>query len=100
MSQILSSVPVYPQNLFSYSNAEGFVGDASDLRPDMGGRLYADACDYGFGIRSELTGKVVYFAQNENETQYEDAAPTCWVFEAVVNPGSALEGMKVTVFND
>lgn len=80
--------PTHSTDSFTY-HADGnlLVTEASTLGPNYGARLYSDACDFGFGVRSARTGRKVIFVlahqerDSEGELQYEDYKPadtTLW----------------------
>jgi hypothetical protein len=56
-------VPELSTKSFTWTGRTG-VCEASDLgRAEIGGRIYDDACDYGFALRSEKTGVVLLMAE-------------------------------------
>lgn len=98
MATILASAPVLRRDQFSYHAAtESFSAFASDLG-HFTGRLFADSCDEGFGIRSNITDKVIYFSHSETEKN-GDGDVVSQTFVAVVDIQSVLAGLKVVVFN-
>jgi hypothetical protein len=78
------------------------IAEASDLDNLHLQQLYDDACDVGFAVKSEKTGKVVVFSMtspfynDEREIQGWHYVPTCESFRNV--PG--CQGMEATIFND
>ncbi len=61
------SLPTHDGNVFHWSGNRGVV-DASDLscggtRP-IDGRVWNDACDVGFRVKSQRTGNEVLFVQD------------------------------------
>lgn len=81
---------------FSFKN-NTFITEASDLgRGLFLGRVYNDACDEGFTIVSEKTGKGAVFAlYNHDEDGEGDLV--AWIFKCVT-PG--LTHLKAVIFND
>jgi hypothetical protein len=87
---------------FTY-NAETrvFSTFASDLDPEWLGRAYNDACDLGFEMFSQKTGRLATFIVNEVVKQEGD------IQKWVLTPDShtekkipTLKGTRVEVFND
>jgi hypothetical protein len=102
MAKILSSVPVYEQNKFTFSGStQTFVAFISDFNGDRGimARLYDDACDAGFGIKSKLTGRTIYFSLL-SEDKNDEGDLVSYTYGAIVDHGSALKALKVVIFND
>lgn len=55
-----------PSQLFTYnSKKKMFVGEASDMRGCLG-RIWDDAADYGFIMKSAMSGKEVIFTHNRD----------------------------------
>ena len=72
-----------------------FSAEASDLRGIRLGRVYDDACDEGFTIVSEKTGKSAVFAAAGEIIHNEELGG--WKFKCVT-PG--LTHLKAVIFND
>lgn len=91
-------------NRFNYDKQEQhFSGFASDARLRLG-RLYPDACDVGFIMVSERTGKELTFYLDEEETRKgllanKEGEITAWHFKPVTND-PALKNLTVTLWND
>lgn len=97
MAKILQSAPIHRQSRFTYSGGV-FSAFASDFgRANFTGQLYDDACDEGFGIMSEKTGKVVYFSLDHIERDSDGIKS--WTFAAVVPESSEHRHLRVVVFN-
>lgn len=76
---------------------ESFSAEASELsRTFRLGRVYDDACDEGFTIISEKTGKGAVFALHEIERDREGDLVS-WIFKCVT-PG--LTHLKAVIYND
>jgi hypothetical protein len=64
-------------------------------------RIYPDAYDTGFPMRSAQTGKVAWFAHSGTDTHEGDIAG--WHFvptSEAIRDNPALEGVRVLVIND
>jgi hypothetical protein len=89
--------PVYSATQFTWEKKlRNLVIEASELPPNIWGRIYNDAMDVGFGVYSK-TGKVEYFylaTFNKNR----EGEVTSWVFEPVNHKLNGL--VSVVVFND
>ena len=90
---ILQPSPI-SSSRFTYSKGT-FIAEASELGSFRLGRVYDDACDEGFTVISEKTGKPAVFAFNK-EIQNGDEVGG-WEF-VCVTPG--LKQLKAVVFND
>ncbi len=78
-------------NLFYYDKVSGkFLGDLSELKGVLG-RFYDDACDVGFILVSQVTGKKVNMYLKEQE------GTELMHFEGKTNAGLPV---YATVFND
>ncbi len=102
---MLLSLPVVPSNQFSWKTNEGTT-ERSDLRVNIFSQIYDDACDAGFIVKSEKTGRefIAFHSHsefdNEGELQYD--VFTFWS-EKKNNRAVQLkreERFKVLVFND
>lgn len=83
-------------SLFTFSK-NTFIAEASELgRSFKLGRIYDDACDEGFTIISERTGKPAVFALYNHEEDGEGDLVS-WIFKCVT-PG--LTQLKAVIFND
>jgi hypothetical protein len=81
---------------FSFKNNQ-FTAEASDFGRNFDlGRVYDDACDEGFTIVSEKTGKGAVFALYNHEEDGEGDL-VAWIFKCVT-PG--LTHLKAVIFND
>ena len=104
------SIPVYDAKLFSWYHASRTACiEASDLRglgistlAQFFSRVYDDACDVGFGLRSGTTGKTVYFILDEIKAE-SDREIACWEFRVAqesANRHPSLKDWTVVIFND
>lgn len=97
----MAMLPVkeYSSKQFTWNVETGhFVACASDLsRTDFWSRIYDDACDVGFAIVSERTGKSVVFYLAEQEHNGDEI--TNWNF-LPLNNEVCPEGVMAVVFND
>jgi hypothetical protein len=90
---VSKQIPVHDGRLFAW---EGNVGacDRSDLGPKgMCDRIYDDACDVGFYVRSHKTGKYVLFVLHHQEPT-KDSEVGAWHFS------SQCAKFNIVVFND
>jgi hypothetical protein len=91
---LLNPAPISSSKFHFKKNT--FTAEASELRDLKLGRVYDDACDMGFTIVSEKTGKGVVFVQTEDTVDREgDLLSINFVS---VTPG--LTNLKVVIFND
>lgn len=58
-----NNVPIHSGENITWNGTCGIV-DASDLGGKVDDRVWADACDVGFKVRSNRTGKEVLFIQD------------------------------------
>ena len=96
----------HSSNQFTYvSEKKVFVADASDLDNRHLEKIYDDACDVGFAMKSEKTGKVITFVmESPFHTQTDDErelagwhyVPTSESFRNVPE----CQGMEAKIFND
>lgn len=96
----------FPSSMFTWSNeGRSACAEASDMGNRHLQRLYDDACDVGFKMKSEKTGEVVTFVMASpfyhGEGEDKELAgwhyiPTSESFRNVPN----CQNMEVTVFND
>jgi hypothetical protein len=87
-------------SLFSYhGDTQTFTAEVSTLCIGRGtdyGRVYDDACDYGFTIVSRRTGKEVVFAHDHDDRDREGDLAGEWF--VAVTPG--YTHLKALVIND
>lgn len=93
-------------NQFKYkSSTKTLISEASDLDNRHLERLYDDACDVGFSVKSERTGKVVTFVMQSPtyHEQGEDRELIGWQYvptsESFRNVPEC-QGMTAIIFND
>lgn len=92
---ILKPTPI-SSSMFTFKN-NTFVAEASDFGRNLRlGRVYDDACDEGFTIISEKTGKGAVFAFYSHEEDGEGDLVS-YIFKCVT-PG--LTHLKAVIFND
>lgn len=103
---LLPNVPVYDGSLFTWArvvngpkvlehSGRGMV-EASCLRMQPWTRLWNDAADVGFQVRSHRTGKVRVFVMTK-EARNDEGEVTHWElasYDDIDNP------LFITVFND
>lgn len=66
--------------------------EASDLGPNFTGRIWNDACDIGFILKSPKTGREILMVQTGHCRDGEGEV-TIWIFES-------REGVMLNVLND
>jgi hypothetical protein len=83
-----------------------FVAEASDFGSsfeDLFSRVYDDACDVGFKLRSDKTGKeVIYYFEKEERDNVENEL-VAWVFTPAsesIREVSQASGTSVKIYND
>lgn len=101
---ILKPLPVHRTNDFSWHpEYKEFLADSSELRwrkgwPELG-RVYDDACDEGFTLVSDRTGKEMVLALEEVDEN--DDYSGGWRTLTFVPADPRHRGdFRVTVFND
>lgn len=91
---------------FTYTDADKtLVSEASDLDNRHLERIYDDACDVGFAVKSEKTGNVVTFVMSEPfyRGEGEDRELAGWNYEPADFSARAFpecRDMKALIFND
>lgn len=89
------TIPKHAGTLFDWKGGHG-VTEASCLGHPMMARVWDDACDVGFHVESQRTGRTVLFTLVRPEAV--DGEVVAWHFEAYA---VELRGkFKVTIFND
>lgn len=94
----------FPSKMFTMSGTT-LVAEASDMGNRHLQPLYDDACDVGFAVRSERTGKVVTFVMQAPfyKGEGEDRELSGWHYvptsESFRNVPEC-QGMEAKVFND
>lgn len=74
-------VPKRSSRDFTWRGKVGVV-EASDLgKQEIGGRVYDDACDYGFDLRSEKTGLTLLMTESGVDRDGEQEV-TGWRFKS------------------
>lgn len=95
-------VPTYDGRRFSWDRCNG-VAEATDLCPTPSrtpvyeqpwARVWSDAADVGFNVRSNRTGRVELFTLR-TEHKDDDGDVTHWTFVASTDPT-----ITVTIIND
>lgn len=97
MTQLRAGVPVHDGKLFDWRDREGAV-DASTLAANGDGRawmarMYDDACDVGFVVRSHRTGATRTFFLAEELVSTSQGETYAWRFRSA-------DGLVAVVFND
>lgn len=90
-----------PSTRFSYDPKDRtFSAERSDLNVSTTfGRIYDDAADLGFAMRSSRTGRVVLFALTREERD-ADGDARFWEFEPIPEHAPHAGDTRVIVFND
>lgn len=90
----MNALPTHDGSKFDWSTGIG-IADVSGFRGEkLLGRVYHDACDVGFIIRSHRTGKEKAFT--ESRTVWDtDGDAVYWEFEAIDRTGTV-----VRIYND
>ncbi len=95
---MILSCPIYPSRVFTWKGNSA-VSDVSDMHAyasPQWSQLYDDACDVGFAIESDRTGKVVRFSLGREEFSGhgEDKEVVGWNFISICGK------YKILVVND
>jgi len=96
----------HSEKQFTYTAAnKELVSEASDLNNRHLERIYDDACDVGFAVKSETTGNVVVFVMSSPifHGEGEDREISGWTYEPAdfsIRKYPECRGMKATIFND
>jgi hypothetical protein len=96
----------FPSENFTYNrHSKCLVGEASDMGNRHLQLLYDNACDFGFAVRSEKTGKVVTFVMTSPfyVGEGEDRELIGWHYVPTSESLRAVpecQGMEAKVFND
>ena len=77
---IICKTEISTKNLTYDGTHKRFIAEASEL-PNPG-RIYDDACDVGYRIRSHKTGKTILFA-NSNIIRDRDGDIQVWIYRSV-----------------
>lgn len=86
-------------NRFSYSKERNeFCTEASDLKNESFSRRWPDACDIGFDLVSERTGRVVRLVETD-EVRDREGELMYNVFEAIREDKKLFDG-RVIILND
>lgn len=95
----------YPQELFTVTTAQdgsiALVTEASDLGPNWLQRIYPDACDVGFVVKTKRGNSIQYAAVRREKDPDGDIIQ--WVLEPTteaVRAVPACAGTSVVVLND
>jgi len=90
-SEAITAVYGYPYRVFTVEASTLCEG----RRRKLYDRIYADACDVGFYIKSERTGnRELFYLVDTKYNQYEE--PVRWTFKPV---NQAIK-MEIVVYND
>ncbi len=98
----MQNIPKLPTSKFTYiKENRTFVTEASDIHGFDPRRIYDDACDIGFYMVSDKTGKKILFVE-EGPDYNDDNELICWNFSAHCineNPEN-LHDLVVRIYND
>ncbi len=86
----LRDVPVHDGKKFYWCQGIGSA-DTSDLYPVVSRRVYADACDIGFYVRSHRTGHVVLFTHTKTTKRGDEVIS--WTYQSAA-------GVRIVIYND
>lgn len=75
MTDMNPNIKVFPSNLFTVHSSDKLSVEESTLGPDFAKRIWQDACDIGFQIKSVSTEVVVTFVLVSQD-------PHCSMFES------------------
>lgn len=92
----LPNVPTYDGKQFHWGpRGESGASEASSLQDPVDAKLWDDACDVGFYIKSHQTGKTELFVRS-NQERSADGDLLCTAYESV----GLTDRITVIVFND
>jgi hypothetical protein len=93
----------FSSNQFTYNAADRtFTSEASDLDNRHLQRIYDDACDVGFAIKSDKTGEVVTYVMNSVKKD-EEGDVEYWTYHPALESQRKIPSCRdtmVMVFND
>ena len=97
---VMKQAPVSTNRFDWLPKTREFVAEASDLKDLVLWRVYEDAADAGFGIKSAKTGKIEYLVETHNQESEE--GELLWTeFRSIRdNRGAVEQGWKVVILND
>lgn len=98
MNTNLATPPIHTSTHFDHCGNKIWVAEASELPRPMCGEVYRDACDLGFRVRSDRTGKIEYFRLKEEKRDAEGDV-TVWIFEPADRRLREM-GVEFHVLND
>lgn len=93
---LLSNIPVHAGDQFIWHDREGST-EASGLGLRIHGRVYDDACDVGFYVKSHKTGERKLFVLDKPVVW--DGETVAWVYKSAQSYRDN-DDLKITVFND
>jgi hypothetical protein len=98
-SVMKNSLPILSTLDFRYYSEDRlFICERSDLKGKrILGRVFNDACDEGFILRSHKTGREVIFCQSGTDYN-NDGEEAGWRFEALASQD--CDGVRVLIIND
>lgn len=91
------TAPIHTSDFFTV-HGKSLITEISDLPRPVMGQIYTDACDLGFFVKSERTGKIEGFRMRE-EKRDVDGDIQVWILEPV-NFTLRNKGVEVHVLND
>ena len=77
---VICNTEISTKYLNYYADMKWFVTEASALPSP--GRVYDDACDVGYRVRSHRTGKAVVFAQHDIQHDNEGDV-IVWIYRSI-----------------
>lgn len=93
MRNVNSSLPIHDGSKFTWKDGHGCI-EASDLGRGYTGRVWQDACDVGFIVRSHKTGAEKLFVYAGGLSSSGDVSDV-YGFRY-----DSDDGIHITVFND
>lgn len=95
----------FPQELFTVTTSDdgsiSLVTEASSLGPDWLQRVYPDACDIGFVVKTKRGNAIQYVAsEREKDPEGDVVAWTLRPSPEAVRAVPACRGTSVVVLND
>jgi hypothetical protein len=77
---VVKNIPCIRSSLITWKDGRGCT-EASDIRIPIFNRIYDDACDAGFCVISDRTGKIMVFCHST--THEDDGEEQGWVFVCI-----------------
>lgn len=89
----MKNLPIHDGSKFDWSTGIG-LAEVSDFRGHIGGRVYPDAADFGFVVRSHRTGEEKVFSESRTIFGREGDV-LGWEYESVGGPK-----VTIRIYND